>query len=50
MPDTACTRPLDRARSLNAGSAAWEPSFVDHGWYYAVEPFTGMSIQGHKVG
>lgn len=27
----------------------WAPSFKDHGWHFAVEPFTGFTIQGHKV-
>ncbi len=30
--------------------AAWQPNLVDHGWYFSVEPFTGMTIHGHKVG
>lgn len=29
--------------------AAWQPNLVDHGWYFSVEPFTGMTIHGHKV-
>ena len=34
---------------LPAG-VAWQANAVDHGWYFAVEPFTGMTIEGHKVG
>lgn len=26
----------------------WEGDFRSHGWYFSVEPFTGMTVLGHK--
>ena len=36
-----------RLRLPHAGRT-WSTSFKDHGWYFSVEPFSGMSIHGHK--
>jgi len=33
---------------LHCAGRTWPTSFKDHGWYFSVEPFSGMSIQGHK--
>lgn len=43
------TAPLPCGISVLLAGATWQPSLVDHGWYFSVEPFTGMAIQGHKV-
>ncbi|PRW44956.1 croquemort-like mating [Chlorella sorokiniana] len=36
------------AEVVNSSGASWQPNLVDHGWYFSVEPFTGMTIHGHK--
>lgn len=33
---------------LHCAGRTWPTSFKDHGWYFSVEPFSGMSIHGHK--
>ena len=33
---------------LACAGRTWPTSFKDHGWYFSVEPFSGMSIHGHK--
>ncbi|KAI3426439.1 hypothetical protein D9Q98_008807 [Chlorella vulgaris] len=32
----------------SSGTTDWNASYGNHGWYFAVEPITGMAIQGHK--
>ena len=31
-------------------ASSWAPDPIYHGWFYAIEPFTGFGIQGHKTG
>lgn len=47
-PRAGARRALTSAAGCCPAGATWEGEFRSQGWYFSVEPFTGMTVLGHK--